>query len=175
MNKLRKIRVWVWRNKELLFLVLLVILLCSQVYDLLFPEKHEAVRATSPRKQPGEGAALMPPVPPEVPGKAGAAMVESLVRNNPFTIYGGAAPTPSANQRQEITASSLGLRLNRILPWREGTYQAEIVLGRSRGRYQEGDSFGRGAFRVDRIDNDRQQVDVWVAQYKRTFTLEIGQ
>ncbi|MBN2464915.1 hypothetical protein JXD38_04755 [candidate division WOR-3 bacterium] len=167
MEQLRKAGTWVWYAKERLVLGALVVFLCVRVYDVVNPEAIEGPPVQPPRGMYPEDNP--PPEPPPMPAPLSQPDTGALVSRNPFTVYSSPA---AAQQSSNAAPEELGIRLVRIVPWREGEYRAELITqNRNRGRYSEGELFEN--YRLERIDPDNQSVDIWSDQYNRMYTLHM--
>lgn len=169
MDKVYKLGVWLWRNKERIVLAVLVVFLCTRAYRVVMgaepepPKVHPPVKSDLPEEWPD--APPKPPVPPPIPRPP----KESLIRSNMFTVYGRPV---EEGRTEEVTVESLGVRLVRIVPWKDNEYRAELLTkGRRAKRYKEGEQFEN--FRLVRIDPADNSVEIWSEQFGRSFTLRV--
>lgn len=168
MDQLYKFGVWLWRNKEKVVLVVLVLFLCVRTYRVVMGAEPQQAKVHPPVKsdlpEDWNGAPPKPPVRPAVPKPP----KESLIRSNMFTVYGKPV---EESKTQEVTPDSIGVTLVRIVPWKENEYRAELLTkGRRPKRYKEGEQFEN--FRLNRIDAANNSVEIWSEQYGKTFVLQ---
>lgn len=168
MDYLYKFGMWLWRNKERIVLVVLVLFLCARTYRVVMgaapqPVKpHPPVRSELP--EDWNEAPPRPPAPPAIPKPP----KEALIRSNMFTVYGRPV---EEGRTEEVTADSIGVKLIRIVPWKGNEYRAELLTkGRRPKRYSEGEQFEN--FRLVRIDPTNNSVEIWAEQYGRSFVLQ---
>ena len=190
MDKLRKTGLWIWHNKELFMaIVLFVILLVQIAMIFLRTPEGETLAVHAP---PGSQIPQVWPNGPAPPPKAVIGTnvqrfpIEGLIASNPFVaplnplVPGsstGMAFTStlqsSAGSNAGATAQSLGLVLNSIQKWSDGSYRADVGT-RSTGTkwLAEGDTFNNGKFRLDKIDAQNNSVTIWSADQKKSFVVK---
>ncbi len=170
MDKALKILKWIWDVKERALLVVLVLALGVQVYRMVAPPDVEDVapptvappRASLPddwQDGPPRPNTVDPPQLPRVP-------VDELTRRSPFTVRDTQPAAP-----RELTPERAGLQLLRIVPWRGDAHRAELRINQRRQRMDEGDEYQ--GFRVERIDANAGEVDVYSTEHDRLFTLTV--
>jgi hypothetical protein len=163
-DKLRKIGLWVWFNKERMVLAVMLVALGFQVYKVWNPEEPEVVVHKPPaRPALTEQAQVQipappPPISPPPPSPPGA------FADNPFSRYTGGA--------RERETEGVNVRVLRIREWHDGSYRAELRHGAERGWYGEGESFG--TFEVLRIDPESQTVEIYSSELNRRVQLSVG-
>lgn len=169
-SQLRKAGVWLWNQKEKIFLAALLIVLCFRVYLVLSPAQAstKVVKTT-----PGTGSQLSPdsvPDPQPRPISERAEDFRPLVRQNPFTIWSIAATGKSASGSDEET---IDVTLNNIVEWRDGGYRAELttkVSGKSKW-YKEGEPFEN--YKLMSIDPASKIVQIYSSAHDKTFELKM--
>lgn len=160
-DKLRKIGLWIWYNKERMVLAIMFIALCYQVYKVWNPEPPQAGKIFGPPDPDPEGKVDIPqPLPPL--SQNPDAEINDLLRN-PFSRVGG---TAGPTERAETT-----IRLLRIIEWRDGTLRAELQDQRERDYFAEGESFG--TYEVLSIDRDAGTVEVYSAESNKRIVLNL--
>ena len=173
MGKLLKIRDWVWRNKELMVLIVLVLSLCYQVYKVVYPEKpEELVRRPLPKPEIPQEWPGGPEAPPYLPEMAEKMPYDALLRANPFTVFGGAV---EESPDRAVESSESTAVLYKIMTWKEGRYRAELGTSTGRKKYcEEGDTFGEGddTYQVLSINADAKTVEVVSEKAGRTLVLQ---
>lgn len=186
-SKLRKGGLWLWNQKEKIFLVALLGVLCFRVYSVfadLDPEaeiKSATTPTTTGPKPPG-GSPAAPaagagairsdnvPTPPAKPTAERPEDFRPLVRQNPFTIYGAMQGEAKRGEGQQETVD---VTLHRIMRWSDGSYRAEMstkVSGRPK-RYAEGEAFEN--YKVMSIDAVNNMVTIYSNVHEKTFTLTV--
>lgn len=162
MDKLRKIGLWIWYNKERMVLAVMFIALCYQVYKVWNPEPIENTTFPPPPDPDPEGKVDIPQPPPPLPPNPWSEPTNLL--RNPFTRVGGASGGTTQGEED--------IKLLRIIPWRDGTLRAELQSSRERGDYfAEGESFD--TYEVLSIDEAAGTVEVWSAKSNKRLTLSI--
>ena len=160
---LRKAGVWIWNQKEKMVLLVLVGVLCFRVYvvytgPVALPEPPTKIaKAAEDLTLPSARPALPRPV-----------EFQGLVQRNPFTIFGMSSEKTDTSAGPE----RIDLTLERIVPWNDGSYRAEILSaidGRKR-RYEQGESFLD--YRVVSIEPDTNTVVVYSSALDKNFTLK---
>jgi hypothetical protein len=186
-SKIRKVGVWVWNQKEKMFLAALLLVLCFRAWVVLFNPPDVSAIGASPT--PAPPAAAKPPAgkPGAVPAKLTADNVPDpparpvqerpedfrpLVRQNPFTIYG---VMMGGTKSQGSDEETIDVTLNSIVKWGDGTYRAELttkVSGKSK-RYKEGEVFEN--YKLMTIDPKNKSVTIYSSAHDKTFELKLPQ
>lgn len=167
MDKLRKIGLLLWQNKERMVLVLLVAILAYRVYRVM-TETYEIPDpprlGAAPVKEPGSedtaNAALPAP-------ETSSENYQSLSERNPFWYYGTRTEGASA---QDVTEEDDILLLD-IQPRPGGRYAARIQT-RGVKWYQEGEEFE--SYQVLKIDPEARTVEVYSGKSGTTLTLTMS-
>lgn len=172
-SQLRKAGIWIWNQKEKMFLAALLIVLCFRVYLVLSPAQASSKTSEPPKKAAAGGGKLSPdnvPDPPPRPVSQRAEDFRPLVRQNPFTIWSIAATGKSASGSEEET---IDVTLNNIVKWRDGGYRAELstkVTGKS-DWYKEGEVFEN--YKLMTIDPTSKMVTIYSTAHDKTFELKM--
>lgn len=167
-DKLRKFGEFLWLNKERFILVVMVAILCFQVYKVLYPdEKPRGVTPMPPRaiNEETEGFTT-PPLPPDRPVITISGEYASLFRRNPFWFFSG------RNQRgsgSEISDTEIALLDIQVTP--EGERRAQLRTATTTQWYTEGVGFEQ--FRLQSVDVDGQTAVVYVESLGRDVTLQM--
>lgn len=162
---------WLWYNKELLVLLVMVGILGYRVYGVVSPPPPPKWSAL-PRPQtelPADPAELQgielpgdptPRPPMDVPGSYAA-----LYNRNPFWYYSG---QQKQDTKQEVTAADLNIKLLDIQN-AGGRLRAKLRTQSTTAWYSENDQFEK--YELQRIDPDNNSVEIYSERYARTFTL----
>ena len=162
MDQLIKLRAWLWLNKEKILLGALVLVLCFQVYKVVYPPEVELPDPPKPPKNTmPEDSRILPGMPPIIPPLPDRVPATGLIENNPFTVYGIDRGTERDRKPQ---LWFVGLR-----PWGDG-WRAEITTNPNARpkRYQEGEEFE--SFRLEKIDVENKEIVVYSQADGRSFT-----
>lgn len=172
-SQLRKAGVWLWNQKEKMFLAALLIVLCFRVYLVLSPAQASTKTPEPPKKTAAAPGKLSPDNVPDPEPRPVAERSEDfrpLVRQNPFTIWSIAATGNSTTGSEEET---IDVTLNNIVKWRDGSYRAELttkVSGKSKW-YKEGEPFEN--YKLMSIDSANKIVQIYSSAHDKTFELKI--
>ncbi|MCC6796464.1 MAG: hypothetical protein IT366_15195 [Candidatus Hydrogenedentes bacterium] len=173
-SQLRKAGVWLWNQKEKMFLAALLIVLCFRVYLVLSPAQASTKTPEPPKKGAPAATNKMSaenvPDPGPRPVSERAEDFRPLVRQNPFTIWSIAATGKSASGSDEET---IDVTLNNIVKWSDGGYRAELttkVTGKSK-RYKEGEVFEN--YKLMTIDPTNKTVQIYSSAHDKTFELKM--
>lgn len=183
-----KIRTWLWLNKEKLVLAALVVVLIYQIYKVTNPQERVTVQPPQPPLprtrvdvDSPEGQEIIarvveefpdvdnPPPPPEpvrLPDTSG------LVAANPFTVYVGGLTGASRDEEEAEGEPDISLASIQQRP--DGTYLAEMRVDGRRSRAEEGEEFGDGRYRLERIDAGNNSVVIYSENHGRRFTFTTG-
>jgi len=159
MDKLRKIGLWVWNNKERLAFGLLAIILTVQVYRVMSQEIEQPPLPTPKPGEPKEYVVEPPPAPPESDNYS------SLVERNPFSYYSSVMGAGSQG-----TDGEDNIQLLDIQRAPDGGYAARIYTKAAKW-YKEGESFE--SYVLLRIDPEQQLVEVRSDKTGTTLTLRM--
>ena len=162
MDKLRKIGLWIWYNKERMVLAIMFIALCYQLYKVWNPEPPEKTKVFVPASMETEGKVEIPQ-PPSPPRRNSPASITSLL-GNPFTRMTGAA--------RENAGGEESIKLLRIIKWSDGTLRAELQDSRERDYFKEGESFG--TYEVLSINQEAGEVEVYSAESNKRLKLSVN-
>ncbi len=172
-SQLRKFGIWLWNQKEKMFLAALLIVLCFRVYLVLSPAQASSKTPEPPKKTAAAAGKLSPenvPDPNPRPISERAEDFRPLVRQNPFTIWSVAATGKSTTGSDEET---IDVTLNNIVKWSDGGYRAELttkVTGKSK-RYKEGEVFEN--YKLMSIDPVNKLVQIYSSAHDKTFELKM--
>lgn len=173
-SQLRKVGIWLWNQKEKIFLATLLIVLCFRVYLVLSPAEASSKSPEPPKKTATAGGGKLSPDnvpdPPPRPLSQRTEDFRPLVRQNPFTIWSVAATGKSASGSDEET---IDVTLNNIVKWSDGGYRAELttkVTGKSK-RYKEGEVFEN--YKLMSIDPVNKIVQIYSSAHDKTFELKM--
>jgi hypothetical protein len=160
-DKLRKAAEMLWLNKERLVLVVMVCILCFQVYKVLYPEKKAAGELPM---RPQSGAPEVPQ-PTAGPGPTIGGDYLSLSRRNPFSYYSGRKQGGDSTSEQEVVLKLINIQEQSAGP------RARIQTATTTQWYNEGDSFEQ--FKLISIDVAGQTATVYVESLGREMTITI--
>lgn len=163
MDKLRKIGLWLWQNKERLVLGLLVVVLSYRVYKVV-SEQPEPPKLPEP---PMGGTFKAPDLPGPPPPPA-TENYSSLHSRNPFWYYSN-PPTGSDSQAESAEEEEIYLLGIQALPRGRG-YTAQIRTKAAKW-YREGEEFE--SYKVLKIDPKSQEVEVYSGKSGNTITLRM--
>jgi len=166
LDRIRKIGIWFWWNKEKFVLLILVGILGYRVYVILYPPPPEKEEVHSPpRKEvPDE---LKPPMPPLKPAPLIPGTYASLWRDNPFWYFSG--ETKGSQTTGTITEKDLGITLLNIRQVGD-KWRAQLRTRSTTKWYDEGEEFEQ--FILEQINPDDGSVVIYSEQYGRRFTLK---
>ncbi len=139
LDKIQKIVIWFWWNKEKFVLLILVGILGYRVYVIAYPPPPEKEEVYSPpRKEvPDE---LKPPLPPLPPAISIPGTYASLWRENPFWYFSG--EQQASQGAGTITEKDLGITLLNIRQVGE-RWRAQLRTRSTTKWYDEGEEYGR--------------------------------
>ncbi|NIA16366.1 MAG: hypothetical protein GWP08_20085 [Nitrospiraceae bacterium] len=150
MNKLRNLGIKIWYNKERIVLVVLIGVLCLNVYRLLNPPKEPPEkRHTHPRGGPVELDPLDMPEPPKIPPLKSW---NSIYTPSPFWYQ-----TSGDGDSQSKDNPAADIKLLKIAKVRD-KYRAQIQTRSLKGWYNEGDPFE--SYELISIDPDNGTCEV---------------
>jgi hypothetical protein len=170
-SQLRKVGIWMWNQKEKMFLAALLIVLCFRVYVVLAgvnPGDQGTPTAVPPVMSRMDPGSVSDPPPRPIPQRAED--YRPLVRQNPFTIWAVGATGQSS---QDAEGDTIDVTLNNIVKWSDGAYRAELttkVTGKSK-RYKEGEVFEN--YKLMSIDVANKSVTIYSSAHDKTFELKI--
>lgn len=165
-DKLRKFGELLWLNKERFILVVMVGILCFQVYKVLYPEQKAA--AAPPREpQAAPGEAEPPPSPPDSPLATAFGDYPSLYRRNPFWYMSGRNQKNSGQSSEEINIKLLNIRNV------SGRIRAQIQTATTTQWYDVGAGFEQ--FRLESVDESGGTATVYVESLGKDITLTVQQ
>ena len=181
-SKIRKAGLWVWNQKEKMFLGALLVVLCFRVYVVLInppdvngdpnpPDLIDKPPLPAPSDQTGGFAS--PDAVPDPPARPIAERAEDyrpMVRQNPFTIWSLGAQGSGASDTE---GDSIDVNLINIVKWNDGTYRAELstkVVTKPK-RYKEGEVFEN--YKLMSIDPGNKSVTIYSSAHDKTFELKI--
>jgi hypothetical protein len=161
MDKLRKIGLVLWQNKERMLLVFLVGVLAYRVYKVM-TDKSVLPELPVARAAASGGDEL--PVSKEPPKEGSSENYSSLSQRNPFWYYSARPETAST----EGTSAEEEIHLLNIQRSPKGGYAAQIQTRDVRW-YQEGEEFE--SYQVMKIDPASRSVEVYSGKSGTTLTL----
>lgn len=171
MDKVRKIGNWIWLNKERIVLVVLIVVLCYQVYQIVFPTQMTFAQPLPPRKPNLES--LEPEVKPPMdfrqlprPRLGNYAL---LYRRNPFWGHSGGGTTTGTT---EVTPETLNISLLDIKEL-GGRVRARLKTSTASKWYDEGEQFEQ--FQLESIDLDNGEVSIFAEKYGQYVTVKLQQ
>ena len=165
MDKLYKFGAWLWRIKERVLLLILLVVLGARVYRIVNPPVPNTI--FTPPKPPNSTASIPagqvsnPPPLPAVPQRA-------EVQVNPFTTAGTRA------RREEGGEERPQFLLMAIREWRDGSYRAQLYLPTGRSSYFERGEELQPGYRLDSIDAEGQSVMIYSQQDGRRYEYRLG-
>ncbi|MBI1317455.1 MAG: hypothetical protein GC168_00715 [Candidatus Hydrogenedens sp.] len=113
-DKLRKAGLWVWANKERMILLVMVVLLCRQVYAVVYPPEPEQ-EASLPLPRTPDPADLPPEVDPPSPepisGLRTPGEYVNLYRKNPFWYYSTRSEGATGSDSDTLNIQLLDIRV----------------------------------------------------------------
>ena len=167
-DKLRKFGEFLWLNKERIILVVMVAILCFQVYKVLYPdEKPRGVIPNPPRSldENSEGFTA-PPQPPDKPGITISGDYVSLFRRNPFWYFSGRNQRGTQDGEEGTEIALVDIQVTAA-----GVTRAQLRTATTTQWYTVGDSFEQ--FRLQSVDVDGQTAVVYVERLSREITLQL--
>lgn len=166
-DKIQKIGIWFWWNKERFVLLILVGILGYRVYVIAYPPPPEKEESYSPpRKEvPDE---LKPPMPPLPPALSIPGTYASLWRENPFWYFAG--ESSGSTGTKEITSKDLGITLLNVRQVGD-RWRAQLRTRSTTKWYDEGEEFEQ--FILEQVNPEDKTVVIYSEQYGRRFTLEM--
>jgi len=166
-DKLRKAGLWIWLNKERMILLVMVGLLCRQVYAVVYPPAPEVAdnlplpRNPDPEDLPPE---IDPPAAQPIAGLRSPGEYANLDRSNPFWYYSTQAEGGAATDSDAIDIQLLDIRV-------AGTkVRAQLQTKATKKWYDEGDKFEE--FQLLDIDPDAGTVEIFSEGQGRQVTLQ---
>jgi hypothetical protein len=166
-DKIRKLGAWFWRNKERLILAVMVIFLCTRVYEVFKEQEIDTTFISPPgllndfKIQELEAANQLPPFPPPPPptpfpyGQYGA-----LVEQNAF-FYHATSQGGSTSQEQQWDLS-----IERIAEPTPGAVRVRVRHGNVSAWYNEGESFAE--YELQAVDVASKTVTIYSTRYRET-------
>jgi len=173
-DKLRKAGLWIWLNKERMILLIMVGLLCRQVYAVVYPPAPEVAdnlplpKNPDPEAQPGEPGALPPEIDPPkaqpISGLRSPGEYANLDRSNPFWYYSTQAEGGGASDADTLNIQLLDIRV-------AGTkVRARLKTNATTKWYDEGDKFEE--YQLLDIDPDARTVEIYSEADGKQSTLQ---
>lgn len=164
MDKLRKIVERLWRNKERIFLVAMLCILCWNVYKVLNTPEEKPTPHAPPKAQIDD--TYQPKEIPEDPPRREVLDWTAIYTPNPFWYspsQGGTAPTPGGEEDPGITL----LRIAET----GGRLRAQLRTASATRWYDENEAFE--SFQLLRIDPANRSVEVRSERLGRVITLKL--
>ena len=163
-DKLLKFGQMLWLNKERFILVAMVVILCYQVYKVVYPdEKPRGVSPTPPVAAPGKADAPPEPIPAQTLTFSGD--YRSIWQRNPFWSMSGRGGNQGNGSANEVFIKLLDLQ--------DATgskpAQAQLQTATTTKWYPVGDSFEQ--FRLDSVDLGAGTATVYIESLGQTRTL----
>ncbi len=171
-DKLRKLGIWFWYNKERMVLLVMVAVLAYRVYGVMYPPEPEQwpfipVPLTDLPQSAEERQALGLPGDLPLPPTSGLPGVyTSLHERNPFWYYSGSTQQKGG---EEGSAEALNIQLLDIQV-AAGEPRARLKTIRTTDWYSEREQFEE--FELVSIDVETQTAVVYSERYERQFTLK---
>jgi hypothetical protein len=172
MDKLRKIGLWLWYNKERMVLIVMVVLLAYRVYGIMYPAPQQTYKRI-PQPQlalPEDGEERkdlgLPSAPPIQPPTGVPGTYTSLFERNPFWYYSSQA---KQEQGETVQAADLNIKLVDIQDV-GGKPRARLRTSSTTKWYSEGEQFEE--FELVEINPVEKTVVIYSERYSRQFTLE---
>lgn len=165
-DKLRKAALWVWLMKERIVLLIMVGVLCYQVYQVFGPQEVvDEIRLRPPATtMEGARADLVPPNPGFAPPRPVPGGYANLYNQNPFWYYSGSRGAGATSQADlEISLVQIQKVGNR--------FRAKIKTRSASKWYDEGDAFEE--FVLESISPDDETVVVYAESLAKRITLEL--
>jgi len=164
-DKLRKFGELLWLNKERLILVAMVVILCYQVYTVVYPNEKPHTKPPLPPKA-GPGDAPQPPSPDSAPTLTFSGDYKSVYQRNPFWYYSGRGRTTGSGGPGEVYIKLLDLQ-----DAAGGKpAQAKIQTSTTTQWYPVGDAFEQ--FRLDSVDLAAGTASVYIESLGQQRTLQ---
>ncbi len=171
MNRLRKIGLWIWLNKERMVLAVMVGFLIFRVYQVVYPPSDGPTDDVIPppgRTIPND--VPTPGLPPPVPPPQRTDDWSRLWRFNPLNYR---QPRSRGGQSSDPSAADIDLQLKRITPSGAGKFRAQITSPSRTGWYEEGQAFE--SYELLAIDADAGTVTVFSERLQRSVELRLEQ
>jgi len=159
-----------WHSKERVVLVVLILVLCYQVYRIVIPEEVKYDQPIPPKRPNLE--TLDPSVKPQMDFRQAARPALGnyalIYRRNPFWGHSGGG---EANTSEAVTPESLGISL---LDIKEigGRVRARLMTSTSKW-YDVGEQFEQ--FQLESIDVENGEVVVFVEKINQYITVTMKQ
>ena len=155
-------------------LALVVVVLCSRVYEVLNPEDPPPMPTYSfPQRMPPTDLAELrqlgfpgPPPPPPPPRRLKP--WTSLRKRNPFWYN----PTSGGDEDQKLAGffRDPGVYLLNITPGKDGVPRAQLQTRSSRKWYDEGEQFEK--FELISIDPENEECVIYSEEFKERVTIK---
>lgn len=170
MDKVRKIAISLWENKERAVLGVMVIFLAYRGYVLINPPEPPE---PPPPVRPSPTGEVEVPEPDFSPPDVERPQYDrdALVRRNPFwTNPYRRDPAAEREQRERPERPEVEITLDRITEMPDGSYRARLSRGRSRSTVEEGDTFQ--GYEVLRIDGEDGSVELYHEETRELLRLD---
>lgn len=164
MEKIRYFGNWVWLNKERMVLVVMIVVLCYQVWKVASPSKdNNLIGARHPN--PSSNAVDMVEQIPEPPKMPPIERPVSLYRKNPFWYYGS-----QRSSGQGTTETEIRLRLVNIQGSGDSA-RVKLDDGSAEHWYSIGEPFQ--SYEVISVDAAEGTCVVYSEEYSKQLTLKL--
>lgn len=160
MDRLRKIGLLLWHNKERLFFAGLVAVLGWRAYQVMNPEKTPPPPPHAAPRRPTEEDVPLPKIPPAIEPRVPDDAFATIHKRNPFWYYSG----QTAPEQGPAPAAEPPITLVRILGNR-----ARLAMDGAKKYCAEGDTFGH--YEIVGVDREAQTCEVYSTQSGKTQTL----
>ncbi len=174
MDKIRKIVDWIWRSKERVVLVIVVLVLCARVMEVVKkpadrdPFIHRPPIPITDSKDPDVIEMLgLPGDPSRPPGQSIPEVRRALWERNTFW-YNAASGAGDANEGEDLR--NPGIWLLQIQKLGDDKLRARLATNTIRDWYDEGESFLQ--YKLISIDAEQQQCVVYSEELRRRLTLK---
>jgi hypothetical protein len=169
LDKIRKIGAWLWYAKERMVLVVVVGLLCWQMYQVANPKPpDEMVVVPPPLPKPPDDWEGGPPWPPPGPPRKGPEDWRGLYARNPMWVFAHSPENDNISDRGE---QDPGIRLLKIMEMPDGSVRAWLETN-TREWYLPGDKFE--SFELLSIDPEAQTCEVFSEKLAQPITLHVS-
>jgi len=164
-DRLRKVGLVLWLNKERLVLFVMVCVLVFQVYKVIFPDE-KPMGAAPQLPRPHDPDVIPIPMPSPRPAPSLPGDYASLSRRNPFWYFSGAGRDNRGGQDQE------GFEISLVDIQRTGDrLRARLSTASTTKWYNEGESFEQ--FQLISVDIENKQVTVYIERLGQTRVLSL--